>query len=138
MRKVFSAELFNSISEIRRLGELCDSFAEEYQLSARAANAITVALDEIITNTISYGYDDQLIHSIHLEFYLAEKECMVIVTDDARQFNPLSHPDTDLSLPLDEKKIGGLGLHLVKNLIDTVNYKYEGGKNIITLIKKLD
>lgn len=139
MKNILTVEFVNKISEIRRLGEICDELAQKNSLSLKTANAIGLSLDEVITNIISYGYDDDGgSHTITVNFFISDGLFKAVVSDDGRQFDPLGQPETDLSIPLEDKNIGGLGLHLVRSLMDHIEYNYEKGRNILTLIKKID
>jgi anti-sigma regulatory factor (Ser/Thr protein kinase) len=96
-----------------------------------------MALDDLLANIISYGYVDDSHHLISIKLSLVGDSVVVVITDDGLPFNPFTRegPDTDLSL--EEREIGGLGLLLVKNVIDETYYKRHVNKNVITLVKKL-
>jgi anti-sigma regulatory factor (Ser/Thr protein kinase) len=137
MKKILTVELKNNISETEKLSEVCEQFALQYNLSPITANAITLSLDEIVTNIISYGYDDNKCHKIFIDFFVSEKLFKAVISDDGRKFNPLDQPEADISLPLEDKDIGGLGLHLVRNLMDQITYNYENDKNVLTITKEI-
>ena len=96
---------------------------------------IQLAIEESVTNTIRHGYcgtPGPII--IHGE---AGPDMLIInITDQAPEFNPLCVPVPDTTSPLEERKIGGLGVHLIRQVTDSVSYQYQQGKNILTLIKK--
>ena len=111
---------------------------EEYGCPMKAAMQISIAVEEIYVNIAHYAY--------HPEVGEATVRCCVggdplQVTiqflDSGKPFDPLSKPDTDVSLSAEERKIGGLGILMVKKSMDDVTYEYRGGFNILTLKKNL-
>lgn len=129
-------EIFsNQLSEIARSSELVDAFAERNGVPMKTGYEINVALDELLTNTISYGYADQGEHKIELRMSLVHGVWTIILTDSAKAFNPLDKADPDVNVPLEERQIGGLGIYFVRKLMDSVEYRREDGRNIITLKK---
>ena len=129
--------LKNKLSEIHRLSEMVEAYAEQEKLSARFVHTLTLVLDELITNVISYGYDDENEHTINVEVTRNSKAVTVMISDDAKPYNPFDRPAPDVDLPIEERDIGGLGVHFVKELMDEFHYRFEDGCNIVTLLKKL-
>lgn len=127
--------LKNDISELNNLRELSEVFGQENNISNDIINKFQLAFEELISNIIFYGYDDELPHEISVVFTLDGKSMAVLIVDDAKEFNPLEKEDPDISLSIDERKIGGLGIYLVKSLMDEVNYKRESGKNYFYIKK---
>jgi len=132
-----SAELriANEISEIERVAEWVDDFGAKFRLSNEVIIALNVSLDEIINNVISYGYEDSGHHEIVVRLALQEGQVEVVVEDDAKPFNPLTAPPPDLTAK--ERKVGGVGLHFVRNLMDHLEYARQGGVNQLRLMKKV-
>ncbi len=93
--------------------------------------------DEVLNNVISYAYHDDGDHDIEIRMELAGERLLVTLADDGVPFNPLSvmAPRTDLAL--EEREIGGLGIHLVRNLVDEVSYQRRIDKNVLTLMSHL-
>lgn len=127
--------LKNDISELNNLREFSEVFGQENNISIDIINKFQLAFEELISNIIFYGYDDELPHEISVVFTLDGKSMAVLIVDDAKEFNPLEKEDPDISLSIDERKIGGLGIYLVKSLMDEVNYKRESGKNYFYIKK---
>lgn len=96
-----------------------------------------LAIEELVTNCIKYGYDDPHEHVIDIELKFSPGELMLTVTDDGRPFNPLEQPEPDTGLPPDQRPIGGLGIHLLRRMSDGMEYIRERGKNRVTLRKVL-
>ena len=82
-----------------------------------------------------YGYDDEDVHKIDIEIELRSERFIIIIGDDGIPFNPFKKDPPDTMLTVEERLIGGLGIHLVKKLMDECEYKRQTNKNIITLIK---
>ena len=127
--------IVNDLAELPRVAESIDEFCESQAFPPACAFKLNVALEELLTNTISYGYDDTLPHEIRLTATHRGDDILVEISDDAQQFDPRDVPPPDLESALEERRVGGLGVHLVKTLMDEVDYAYEGGRNRVTLRK---
>jgi serine/threonine-protein kinase RsbW len=97
---------------------------------------LNLALEEILANIISYGYSDNREHEIRVNLSVEPGKVRVDVEDDGQPFNPLEAPEADTTKPLEERTIGGLGIHLVRKLMDGLEYKRQGEKNLLTIKKK--
>lgn len=135
MSAVSEFRLRNQLAELRRVGERVLEFAQANQLPQNMAQAIDLSLVEWITNIISYAYPDSLEHWIDVRLALTSGEVRLEVADDGRVFNPLNHPPVDTSAPLETRPIGGLGIHMMRRLMDRVEYRREGGRNVVTMVK---
>src|SRR6185436_19483438 len=101
------------------------------------AALVNLALDELVTNVIKYGYDDADEHRIQVTVTVDGGLLTLSMDDDGKPFNPLEAPPPDLDLPIEERPIGGLGVFIVRSLADSLAYRREQGHNILTLTKKL-
>ncbi len=128
----------NDLSELAKLAADVDAFAEQHGLDMAIAQTFNLCLDELFTNIVSYGYEDRQSHEIYLDLEARPAEIIAALRDDARAFDPLTEaPVPDLDAPLEERKIGGLGVHFVKTLMSSVSYRRENGWNVIEMIRKL-
>lgn len=101
-------------------------------------NAVLLASDEVFTNIASYGYPDGTGYvNIWVSFNIADQQIILTFVDSGLSYNPLTAAEPDTSLPLPERGVGGLGLFLVKKLMDSVEYRREDDKNILTLKKRV-
>jgi serine/threonine-protein kinase RsbW len=132
-----SIQLKNDLAELERLSQAIADFAAGSGLPAKFLFDINLALEEIVTNVISYGYEDDREHAITVRFLLEQEELTAEVEDDARPFNPLDAPEPDLDRPLEERPIGGLGIHLVRKVMDRLEYRRQDGKNILIMKKRV-
>ena len=136
--KSLTVHIKNSLPEIARVTEKFEIFAEENELSQRIIYDISLCLDELITNIVSYGFDDDSEHIIEIQFQLTEKEIKLIFIDDGIEFDPEQKEDPfHLKHSVEERPIGGLGIYLVKKLMDIIKYQRVEDKNILTLTKFL-
>lgn len=127
----------NDITEIPRLAELIEEFGEKNELPPKIVFYVNLALDELLTNVISYGYEDDQQHDITVDLKLEEGVLTTLIWDDGEPFNPIIAQEPDVQLPIDERPVGGLGLLLVKRMMDQVEYKRIGKRNCLSLRKKL-
>lgn len=135
---VLSMVLVNQLHELATIGERVERFGQTQDLSGDETARINLVLDELVSNIIKYGYDDQQEHQILVKIAIDGDLLTISVDDDGKPFNPLEAPAPDLDLAIEERPIGGLGLFLVKSIVDTLEYRRERDHNILTLTKKID
>ncbi len=97
---------------------------------------VNLAIEELVTNCIKYGYDDDGKHTIDIVLSVSDQALTMLAIDDGHAFDPLAAPPPDMSLELEDRPIGGLGIHLLKELSDDVQYERRDGMNRLTLIKR--
>jgi sigma-B regulation protein RsbU (phosphoserine phosphatase) len=132
-----SVMLKNDLSELQRLNQIVTEFADRHGLASELVSRLTLVLEEIITNVISYGYDDGLQHEILVRLSWKDPNMKVEVEDDGRPFNPLKAPPPDMGKPLTEMKVGGLGIHFVREKMDELEYRRENDRNLLILKTKI-
>jgi anti-sigma regulatory factor (Ser/Thr protein kinase) len=98
---------------------------------------LRLVAEELLTNVAAYGHEDGAEHWVRVELALAGDEVRLRFADDGRPFDPLAAPAPDLAAPLAERPIGGLGIHLVRSLVDHAEYARLAGQNVITLRKRV-
>jgi serine/threonine-protein kinase RsbW len=130
-----SVVLANRLPEIARLAGLVAAFGEEHALPSTVIFNLNTSLDEVITNVISYAYDDDIAHEVRVNVILDVDRVTAEVEDDGRAFNPLDLAPPDIQAGLDRRGVGGLGVHIVRSLMDTVEYRRERDRNIFTMSK---
>ena len=129
----------NDLNELAGIAARIDEFCAEREIPASVAYQINLSLDELLTNTISYGYADDVPHEIHIDLRVEGERLTIRIEDDARQFDLTDNDPNraDTSSDLDERVPGGLGIFLVHNMMDSVGYRREGGRNVVQLSKKI-
>jgi anti-sigma regulatory factor (Ser/Thr protein kinase) len=94
-----------------------------------------LVIEELLTNTIKYGFDDKDSHHINVSVKFHDGHLCIEVRDNGHAFDPLAQEAPDLTLPAEERPIGGLGLHLVRQMTDAVHYERRGDENVVTATK---
>jgi sigma-B regulation protein RsbU (phosphoserine phosphatase) len=135
--KFLEVKLVNKLIEIPKLNEKFNKFAKKNNIPKAISGKINLVFDELINNTISYAYTDDLEHYIDVKIDLSPGRLTISIIDDGVPFNPFQFESPDTSLKMEDREIGGLGIHLVKNVMDRVSYNRGINKNIVTLVKKL-
>jgi serine/threonine-protein kinase RsbW len=132
-----SGVFVNQRTEIERVVEFAERFGEEHQLPAEVVMTIHLVLDEVVANIINHGYDDTAEHQIRVTLAFDDAELGIRVEDDGRAFDPLQAPPPDLDLPLEERPVGGLGIHIVRSMMDAVEYQRNGDRNVLIMKKAI-
>ena len=136
MTTTLTVSFKNQLAEIERLSEVLTAFAQQQGWSSQFLFETNIALEELLTNIISYGYEDEQVHDIALRLSDATHELTIEMEDDGRPFNPLETPNPDVTLPLEEREVGGLGIYLVRQFMTDLIYQRAEGKNRIMLKKQ--
>jgi len=129
--------LTSRLNDIPRLSTAVEAFGAAHHLPDAVVFAVNLSLDEVVTNVICYAFSDAQEHPIRVRLSLDEDVLRAEVTDEGRPFNPLNVPAPDLDAPVEERRIGGLGMHIVREMMDDLEYRREGSKNVLTLGKRL-
>jgi anti-sigma regulatory factor (Ser/Thr protein kinase) len=128
--------IVNQGSELARVAGLLDRLGAEHHLAPEVLADIQVALDEVLTNITEYAYTDNAEHKIHICFRVLDNVLEAVIEDDGAPFNPLAIPGPDISTPLRERRVGGVGIHFVRSLMDEVAYDRAGERNRLVLRKR--
>ena len=127
--------LKNDLSELARIAEVIEAHGESHDWPIKWVLNINLSLDELITNTVSYGYQDTEAHEISVTLTEQSGSLVVVMEDDGIAFDPFSSaPAPDLEAGVEERRIGGLGVHFVTSLMDEVAYERRVNRNCLTLI----
>jgi len=124
-------------SGLRAVSTAFAEFAEAHSLPADVRRSINISLDELLANALSHGRNGRDPCSVTVEVKLDEERVTVIFTDDGTPFDPFGREAPDTTLPVEMRPIGGLGLHLVGQLMDEVSYQRRDGHNVVVLVKQL-
>ena len=116
-----------------------DGQLEAVDCPLRVQMQIDVAVEEIYVNIASYAYAPGFgPATIRLEFQDAPRAVAITFIDHGVHYDPLAKPDPDITLSAEERKIGGLGIYMVKKSMDGMTYAYEDGRNVLTITKHID
>lgn len=127
----------NALQDVALVHRLLANLAVTHGLPPGTVADMDVALDEVLSNIIKYGYTDSNRHEISIRFMVSTLELTAEVEDDGRPFDPLSVPPPELHKPLAERKIGGLGIHFLRTILTEVGYSRAGDRNRLVLKKLL-
>jgi serine/threonine-protein kinase RsbW len=120
--------------ELPRIAEAVEEMAERDDWPAKLLFQVNLVLEELALNVMTHGRDGG---ARHLDIILtaAPDAIRVELADDGPQFDPLQEaPEFNPGLPIDERRVGGVGVHLVRTLVDDVSYRYQDGRNRLTLV----
>jgi serine/threonine-protein kinase RsbW len=127
----------NAIDAILPANNAAEAWLAGQEISPEASFFVGLAIEELVTNCIKYGYDDAAEHTIDIALSVADHTLTMTVVDDGHPFNPLSAPHPDLSLAIEDRPIGGLGIHMLRELTDNMTYERRDGTNRLTLTKRM-
>lgn len=127
----------NELSEISRLNAFVEAVGEDFNIAPNMILNLNLVLEEAIVNIINYAYPKKNEGMIYLSAHLRDGSVVFVLTDTGKEFDPTMAPDADISLPAEDRAIGGLGIFLIRQIMNEVRYERIDGKNILTLEKKL-
>lgn len=128
-------ELKSSLSELNTLCWHLEECSNMMELPHRCRSELNLGLDELFTNIISYGFQDESEHQVKFTLAKVDDTLVVEVEDDGIPFNPLDVTRPEVALDLDSINIGGLGIHLMKKMVDEIDYQRIEGRNKLILKK---
>ncbi len=137
VKNTYSFELKSDLSELDTLCQNLEAFGEKFGLPKKLIFEINLALDELFTNIISYGFQDEKEHIVKVTLIPGNDQLCLCIEDDGKPFNPIDFETPDVACSVEECKIGGLGIHIMKKLMDEVCYERCDDKNILNLKKKI-
>ena len=132
-----SITLSNDVQQVPQLAAFVDEVCEGVGLDMMEAMQMNLAMEEAVVNVMKYAYPSGVSGNVHIRAVANEARLKFIITDEGVPFDPTAHGEVDTTLSAEERNIGGLGIHLVRNIMDTINYERVDGKNVFTLRKKL-
>jgi serine/threonine-protein kinase RsbW len=132
-----SIVLTNDISEVGKLNAFVEEIGNEFSLSSDIIFNLNLVLEEAVVNVINYAYPKEEQEFIYLSAHMHEGSIILVLTDTGKEFDPTLAPEVDITLSADERPIGGLGIFLIRQIMNEVRYERIEGKNILTLEKKL-
>jgi len=125
------------LEEIERVHHAFNEFADRHTVPIKLRREINLVFDELLNNIINYAFEDEDEHRIDVQIRLSETGLTVTITDDGKPFNPFENDPPDTALPIEDRPIGGLGVHLVRNVMDRISYERHGEKNVVLLEKEI-
>lgn len=126
----------NDINELNRLVVFLEELEEEWNLPMGLVPSINLALEEALSNVIFYAYEKGSENEISIDFGLKGGELTIVISDAGNPYDPTQKEDPDINLSADERPIGGLGIFLIKQIMNEVSYQRVGDRNQLTLVKR--
>lgn len=134
----YQLKLRNNLSEIPKIETFVNEVASVAGIQDHlTTSSINLALEEAITNVIMYAYPSGIDGPVYLEAVISEGKATFILSDTGKPFDPTKAEEVDVTLAAEDRPIGGLGIHLVRTIMDSVSYEYLSGKNILMMTKNL-
>lgn len=130
--------LHNDISEVPQLNDFIEAVAERLGIEPSTALQLQLAVEEAVVNVMDYAYPPDSVGEVSVTT-TSDGQCLkIVITDSGIPFDPTEQEKADISLSAEERQIGGLGILLVNEIMDTVSYERKDGKNVLTLTKQLN
>lgn len=139
MDKKKSLELTNRLEEIEKLPVLLEEICSQWQLPVSVAASLNLVLEEAVVNVIQYAYPEGEEGTLTIDVEWKEQEQLLQFTlsDAGKPFDPTAVPDADTSLSVEERPIGGLGIFLIRQMMDCVEYRYYNNRNVLVMQKRI-
>ena len=137
LNRVHNLVLKNNVQELSRLEGFMENVAEGCNMDAALATNINLALEEAVTNVVMYAYPEGTEGEVDIEAAVTADGLRFVISDDGVPFDPTTAPEADITLGVEERPIGGLGIFLVRKIMDSVEYRRENGRNRLIMTKNL-
>jgi serine/threonine-protein kinase RsbW len=128
----------NQLSELEKVGQFIEEIGEELGLSMELQMNLNLVMEELVVNIISYAYPEGVEADIELLAKSDGKELTFVLSDQGREFDPTAMKDNDLNVNPAERDLGGMGIFIVKNIMNKVSYQRLEGKNLLTMTKGIE
>lgn len=135
MRKTLIIQ--NEINELNQLAQFIEKLGEELQLPQDWVFNLNLVLEEAVSNIILYAYPEQETHEIGVQVDYDGRTLVFTLTDTGKLFDPTRNDDVDITLSAEERPIGGLGIFLIREIMDEVIYQRIDGRNVLTLKRSI-
>ncbi len=128
----------NDIQEVPQLAAFVDEVCEALGFDEMDTLQMNLAIEEAVVNVMSYAYPEGTKGNVDISAQKEGGDLVFVISDSGKPFDPTAKGEVDTTLPAEERSIGGLGIHLVRHLMDSIGYEYKDGHNVLTLKKKLN
>ena len=129
--------LKNRLEELSRASHLLREVVAEHKIVSEDLFDCLVSVEEVLMNIITHGYRDDLEHEIDFKISLEEDLLTIQIIDDGISFNPINAPRPNIDQDIKDRSGNGLGIHLVKKLMDKIKYERIDNKNCLTIKKRI-
>ena len=128
----------NQVSELEKVAQFIEEISEELGLSMELQMNLNLVMEEMVSNVIFYAYPEGTEADIELLAKSDGKELTFVLSDQGREFDPTAQEENDLSVNPAERELGGMGIFIVKNIMNKVTYQRLEGKNLLTMTKGIE
>ena len=127
----------NDVQATTELGMFVDEVCENVGFDMSTTFKLNLAIEEAVVNVMSYAYPAGTKGDVDIDAEADDEQLKFVISDSGTPFDPTQKGEVDTTLSAEERGIGGLGIHLIRQIMDTINYERVDGKNVLTLHKKL-
>ena len=127
----------NDVQEVPQLNVFVDEVCEQADFDMSTTLKLNLAIEEAVVNVMNYAYPAGEKGDVDIEAMINDEYLVFVISDSGTPFDPTAKAEVDTTLSAEERGIGGLGIHLIRQIMDTINYERVEGKNVLTLRKKL-
>lgn len=131
-------KITNRLEEVPQMMASIEDICTEEGIDEMTILGINLALEEAVVNVVNYAYPEGTVGDIEMEVNADTKAITFILRDHGKPFDPTAAKEVDITLSAEERQIGGLGIHLIRNYMDEVKYDYCDGQNVLTLVKNIE
>ena len=132
-----SITLLNDVANVPSLAEFVEGVCEEAEIDMMTTMQLNLAIEEAVVNVMDYAYPAGTEGEVVVDAKVEDGVLQIVISDHGTPFDPTAKAEVDTTLPAEERKIGGLGIHLIRNIMDEVSYERVGDRNVLTLKKKI-
>lgn len=126
----------NDVQTVPQLNIFVDEACEAAEFDMSITIKINLAIEEAVVNVMSYAYPNGMKGAVDIDAQITDEELKFVISDNGIPFDPTSLAEVDTTLSAEERAIGGLGIHLIRQIMDTIHYEHTDGRNVLTLCKK--
>jgi len=127
----------NDVQTVPQLNIFVDEACEAAELDMSTTIKMNLAIEEAVVNVMSYAYPNGIKGAVDIDAQVTDDELKFVISDKGTPFDPTQQAEVDTSLSAEERTIGGLGIHLIRQIMDTIHYEHTDDRNVLTLSKKL-
>jgi anti-sigma regulatory factor (Ser/Thr protein kinase) len=131
-RDLLELKIANELAALPRTAAEIEAFCQSHDIPFRDVNRFNLALEEVLTNAISYGFPAGGRHEIDISIRYGDGALQATVSDDGVPFDPRAHAAPDLGAPIEQRPVGGLGIHLLRELTEAIDYRRDDRRNVLT------